>query len=162
MLFSARGLLAGTLGYLSPEQLAVDGPPPGAPADVHALGVLMYELLAGCVPLDARRLRRASWAEVVRVVRDESPPRPSARVAGLGAAEAAGVAAQRRTEPRRLAGALRGDLDWIALKALAREPSDRYPSAGGLGRDIQRHLSGEPVAPGLRSLGRRLRRALLP
>lgn len=159
-LYSARALLGGALEYVSPEQLEPAPPTLDARTDVYALGVLLFELLVGGPPFESRRLRRAGWAEWVRLIQQESPPRPSARVGRLGVAAPSDVAGQRRTELRRLARELRGDLDWITLKALEKDPSRRYPSAHGLESDLRRFLSGGPVAPGPRSLLLRLRRAL--
>jgi len=160
MLYSGRGLLEGTLGYFSPEQLDPAGLDPDARTDVYALGALLYELLVGVTPFESRRLLRKGWAGMTRIVQQETPEPPSRRVAALGSTRFSEVIAQRRTEPRRLVRELRGDLDWITLKALEKEPSRRYASAGGLGFDVRQVLDGEPVAPGLGSLGRRLLRAL--
>ena len=148
--------MPGTLPlHASPEQLESVGHGVDARSDVYSMGALLYELLVGAPPFDPRPLRRAGWAEVVRVIRHETPRRPSTRVGA-----AAEVAVARQTEPRRLVRELRGDLDWIVLKALEKDPSRRYPSAQELKLDIRRVLEGEPVAPGLRSAGRRLLRAL--
>jgi len=164
-LYSAQGLLSGTPSYVAPEQITVTpaGPSEGdARADVYALGVLLYELLAGAPPFEARRLRQAGWAEMVQVIQQEEPPRPSARVTTLEGTSASEVAVRRRTEPRRLIKELRGDLDWIALKALEKDRSRRYQSAYDLGLDIRRLLRHEPVTArpaSLRSLlGKALRR----
>ncbi|MCG6924839.1 MAG: serine/threonine protein kinase [Acidobacteria bacterium] len=160
VLYSGRGLLEGTLGYLSPEQLDPADLAPDARTDVYALGALLYELLVGVTPFDSRRLLRKGWAGMSRIIQQESPEPPSRRVAGLGNIRLSEVSAQRRTEARRLVRELRGDLDWITLKALEKEPSRRHASAGGLGFDVRQVLDGEPVEPGLRALGRRLLRAV--
>jgi serine/threonine protein kinase len=161
-LYTARGLLSGTPCYVAPEHTEPEGPGSevDARSDVYSLGMLLYELLAGAPPFDARRLRQAGWAEMMRTIREEAPPRPSTRVATLGGASASEVAVRRRTEPRRLVEELRDDLDWIALRALEKDPSRRYSSADGLGLDIQRHLRDEPVSAGPPGLGGRLARAL--
>jgi len=160
VLYSARGLLEGTLAYFSPEQLDPAGLAPDARIDVYALGALMYELLVGVTPFESRRLLKKGWAGMTRIIQEEAPEPPSRRVAGLGSIRLSEVSAQRRTEPRRLVRELRGDLDWVTLKALAKEPSRRYASAGGLAFDLGQVLDGEPAAPGLLSVGRRLLRAL--
>ena len=160
VLYSGRGLLEGTLAYFSPEQLNPAGLAPDPRIDVYALGALLYELLVGVTPFESRRLLKKGWAGMTRIIQQEAPAPPSRRVAGLGSIRLSEVSAQRRTEPRRLVRELRGDLDRVTLEALAKEPSRRHASAGGLGFDVQRVLDGEPVEPGLRSVGRRLLRAL--
>ncbi len=156
VLYSGRGLLEGTLAYFSPEQLDPTGLDPAAPTDVYALGALLYELLVGVTAFESRRLLRKGWAGMTRIIEQEAPQPPSRRVAGLGSIRLSEVSAQRRTEPPRLVRELRGDLDWITLKALEKAPSRRYASAGGLGFDVRQVLNGETVEPGLRSIGRRL------
>jgi serine/threonine protein kinase len=161
-LYTARGLLSGTPCYVAPEHTAPEGSGSevDARSDVYSLGVLLYELLVGAPPFDARRLRQAGWAEMVRVIRQDPPARPSARVAALGRELASEVAVRRRTQPRQLAEELRDDLDWIALRALEKDPAHRYPSARALGVEIQRQLRGEPVEAGPRALGARFARAV--
>jgi serine/threonine protein kinase len=158
LLYSGGGLLGGTLGFLSPEELDPSRPVLDARTDVYALGAVLYELMVGVPPFEPRRLLRAGWARTTRIVGEEAPTPPSQRAAGLG--RDSDVTAQRRTEPRRLARELRGDLDWITLKALTKDPHRRHRSAGELANDLRGVLVGEPVAPGLRSAGRRLLRAL--
>lgn len=161
-LLTARGLLVEQPAYVSPEQCQAGGATVDTRSDTYSMGALLYELLVGVPPFETRRLVRAEWSETVRVIQQEGPPLPSARVGTLGGAAASEAATQRRTEPRRLARELRGDLDWIVLKALEKDPSRRYLSAGGLASDLRRWLAGEPVAPGLRSLARRLLSGLRP
>jgi eukaryotic-like serine/threonine-protein kinase len=134
--------LVGTPEYMSPEQAAgsldID-----TRSDVYALGVLLYELLAGTTPIEARELRSAAFDEMRRLIREVESPAPSTRVATL--ANLAQAAANRRTEPGRLSTILRGELDWIAMRALEKERSRRYTSPGDLADDVERHLSGEAV-----------------
>ena len=104
---------------------------------------MLYELLTGTTPLELTKSE--GFIEVVLRIKEEEPPRPSARVAGLGAALPA-IAAQRSTEPARLAKSLRGELDWIVMKALEKERNRRYDSVSGLAQDVERYLDDEPVA----------------
>jgi serine/threonine protein kinase len=158
LLYSGGTLLGGTLGFVSPEELDPARPLLDARTDVYALGAVLYELMVGAPPFEPRRLVRAGWAETTRIVREKAPSPPSRRAARLE--RDSDVTAQRRTDPRRLARELRGDLDWVTLKALAKDPRRRHPSAGALAHDLRRILGGEPVAPGPWSAGRRLLRAL--
>ncbi len=157
-LLTGYGAVVGTPAYMAPEQAEPDQLDIDTRADVYALGVLLYELLTGGTPLDLERLRRAGVAEVLRLVREEEPPRPSTR---LGAADTLpALAAARGTEPRRLAALVRGELDWVVMKALEKDRGRRYESAGALARDVQRHLAGEPVEAAPPSAGYRLRKFL--
>jgi non-specific serine/threonine protein kinase/serine/threonine-protein kinase len=137
--------ILGTPEYMSPEQLArgeVD-----VHSDVYSLGAILYELLAGARPFDPETMARAGLEEALRTIREVDAPTPSARVTSLG--EAAGAAARARaTEPGGLASKLRGDLDWITMKALAKEPERRYGSAAALAEDQRRFLRHEPVEAG--------------
>jgi WD40 repeat protein/serine/threonine protein kinase len=143
-LFTQFGAMVGTLEYMSPEQaersqLGVD-----TRSDVYSLGVLLYELLTGTTPLEKQRLREVAFDEVLRLIREEEPPRPSTRLSSSGPALVA-ISAQRRTEPARLAKLVRGELDWIVMKALEKDRARRYDSASGLARDIERYLHDETV-----------------
>jgi tetratricopeptide (TPR) repeat protein len=129
---------------MSPEQADFGAGGVDTRTDVYSLGVLLYELLTGTTPLDRPTLRGAAFTEVVRRIKEEEPPRPSARVAALGE-RLAKVAQQRKSEPARLAKLLRGELDWIALKALEKDRNRRYDSASALAKDVRRYLDDEPV-----------------
>jgi serine/threonine protein kinase len=131
-LFTGFGTVVGTPEYMSPEQAELNQLDVDTRSDVYSLGVLLYELLTGTTPLDRERVRRSSVLEVLRLVREEEPPRPSAR---LGSA----------ADPRRLAGLVRGELDWIAMRCLEKDRARRYQSPGELADDLARYLADEPV-----------------
>jgi len=157
--FTSLGVMIGTPGYMSPEQSEVTGLDVDTRSDIYSLGILAYELLVGVPPFDPRRLREAGWSEMQRIVREEEPPKPSARVTTLNEA-ATEVAKRRRTDPGTLARELKGDLDWIALKALEKDRTRRYQSASELAADVRRHLRDEPVAAGPPTLRYRLTKAV--
>jgi len=143
-LFTELGVMIGTPEYMSPEQAEMSGLDIDTRTDVYALGVILYELLTGALPLDRKELRQAGLAEIQRTIREKEPPRPSTRVTQLGPASTE-AAANRHTEPHRLAGQLRGDLDCVTMKALEKDRTRRYASASEFAADITRHLRHEPV-----------------
>jgi serine/threonine protein kinase/tetratricopeptide (TPR) repeat protein len=143
-LFTEVGQVVGTLEYMSPEQAELNQLDVDTRSDVYALGVLLYELLTGSTPLERRRLKAAAMAEVLRLIREEDPPRPSARLSESRDALPA-ISAQRQTEPARLTRLVRGDLDWIAMKALEKDRARRYETALGLAQDVERFLVDQPV-----------------
>ena len=142
-LFTEHKALIGTPEYMSPEQaegsLDID-----TRTDVYSLGVLLYELLTGTTPFSARELRSAAYAEVQRIIREVDPPKPSTRIS-QNTDTIASVAAKRHTEPKRLGTIVRGELDWIVMKALEKTRQRRYETASGLAMDIQRYLAGDAV-----------------
>ena len=143
-LFTAYGQMVGTPAYMSPEQAEMSGLDIDTRSDVYSLGVLLYELLTGCTPFDAKRLRSAGFAEMQRIIREEDPPKPSTRLTTLGE-DSSVVSGNRGTDPKKLGHIVRGDLDWIVMKALEKDRDRRYDTADSFSRDIERFLNDEPV-----------------
>jgi serine/threonine protein kinase/WD40 repeat protein len=142
-MFTEFGQVVGTLEYMSPEQAKLNALDIDTRSDIYALGVLLYELLTGTTPLEKKRLQQAAFDEMLRIIREEEPPRPSTRLSTT--AELPVVAANRGMEPTKLSSLVRGELDWIVMKALDKDRSRRYETANGFARDIQRYLADEPV-----------------
>ena len=143
-LFTQFGAMVGTPEYMSPEQAGDSAAALDTRSDVYALGVLLYELLTGTTPLGPVRLLEAAFSDVLRRIREEEPPRPSTRLSGSGEALAR-IAACRDIDPAQMPRLVRGELDWITMKALQKDRRQRYASALALGEDVQRHLHDEPV-----------------
>jgi serine/threonine protein kinase/tetratricopeptide (TPR) repeat protein len=143
-LFTDFGAVVGTLEYMAPEQAALSHLDVDTRSDVYSLGVLLYELLTGTTPFERKRLRQAALDEVLRIIREEEPPKPSTRLSESGDALPS-IAALRKTEPAKLSRLVRGELDWIVMRALEKDRSRRYETANGFARDIQRYLADEPV-----------------
>jgi non-specific serine/threonine protein kinase/serine/threonine-protein kinase len=145
-LYTEQGQMIGTPEYMSPEQAEMTGLNVDTRSDIYSLGALLYELLVGALPFDSSVLRRAGIAEIQRTIREVDPPRPSTRITGLEESELDEVAKSRRSSRPAIKRELRGDLDWIILKAMDKDRTRRYASAFGLAADIHRHLRNEPVA----------------
>jgi serine/threonine protein kinase/WD40 repeat protein len=155
-LFTGFGALVGTPEYMSPEQAEVNNQDIDTRSDIYSLGVLLYELLTGSTPLTRKRIKEAALLEVLRVIREEEPPKPSTRLSSTD--ELRSIAAQRQTEPAKLTKLVRGELDWIVMMALEKNRNRRYDSANGLAEDIRRYLVDEPVLAGPPSAAYRLRK----
>jgi serine/threonine protein kinase len=155
-IYTGFGALVGTPAYMAPEQATFNQLDIDTRADVYALGVLLYELLAGSPPVEPERLKKAALDEVLRIVRDEEPPRPSQRLST--SQSRATIAATRQSDPGKLSQLLRGELDWIVMKALEKDRARRYETANGLARDVQRYLAGDAVEACPPTLGYRLRK----
>jgi serine/threonine protein kinase/WD40 repeat protein/tetratricopeptide (TPR) repeat protein len=153
-MFTQFGQIIGTFEYMSPEQAEMSQLGVDTRSDIYSLGVMLYELLTGSTPF--QRLREAGLSETLRMIKEEEPPRPSTRLSATQ--EAVEIAGSRRTEPVKLAKQLRGELDWIAMKALEKDRTRRYATANGLARDIQRYLADEAVEACPPSAGYRLRK----
>lgn len=143
-LFTRFEVMIGTPAYLSPEQTALSGVDVDTRTDIYSLGVLLYELLTGVTPLDKDTLARAAYDEIRRMIQETEPPKPSTRLHTLGE-KVTDVASRRQADPATLRRALRGDLDWIVMKALEKDRRRRYASANDLAEDVERHLNHEPV-----------------
>ncbi len=155
-LHTAHGQLMGTPLYMSPEQAEINNLDVDTRSDIYSLGVILYELLTGTTPLEQKRFREAAWQEMMRLIKEEDPPRPSDRLSSSDTLPS--LAAQRKLEPVKLTRLVRGELDWIVMKALDKERSRRYESANGFARDIQAYLANEPVQACPPSTAYRLRK----
>jgi WD40 repeat protein/serine/threonine protein kinase len=153
-MFTEFGQVIGTVEYMSPEQAKLNQLDIDTRSDIYSLGVLLYELLTGSTPFERNRLREAALDEVLRIIREEEPPKPSTRLSspshagegrGEGALTLASIAANRHTEPTRLSKDVCGELDWIVMKCLEKDRNRRYETANGFAMDIRRYLHDEAV-----------------
>jgi serine/threonine protein kinase/tetratricopeptide (TPR) repeat protein len=142
-LVTGFGAVMGTLEYMSPEQAELNQLDIDTRSDVFSLGVLLYELLVGTTPLERMRLKDAGLLEALRLIREEEPPRPSTRLSTTE--QLPSIAVHRGVEPKKLSGLVRGELDWIVMKALEKDRNRRYETANGLALDVQRYLNDEAV-----------------
>jgi eukaryotic-like serine/threonine-protein kinase len=143
--FTAYEQFIGTPAYMSPEQAVLTSLDIDTRSDIYALGVLLYELLTGRTPFDAAELLQVGFDEMRRTIREKDPERPSTRLSTMGKADLTHVAQRRQSDVPKLIHLLRGDLDWIVMKALEKDRTRRFETASALAADIQRHLNNEPV-----------------
>src|SRR5207245_6331651 len=142
-LVTGFGNIVGTLEYMSPEQAEVNQLDIDTRSDIYSLGVLLYELLAGSPPFGCKELEKAGMLEMLRVIREQEPSKPSTKLSTADGLPA--VAANRGTEPKRLTALVRGELDWIVMKALDKDRRRRYETANGFAMDVQRYLADDTV-----------------
>ncbi|NLE37896.1 MAG: serine/threonine protein kinase [Pirellulaceae bacterium] len=142
-LFTQFGQIMGTVDYMSPEQAKLNQLDIDTRSDIYSLGVMLYELLTGDTPFDRQRLHSAAFDELLRIIREEEPPKPSMRLSNSHSLPA--VAAKRHVEPKQLSSLMRGELDWVVMKALEKDRTRRYETANEFANDIQRYLNDEPV-----------------
>ncbi|MFC1766049.1 protein kinase [Planctomycetota bacterium] len=146
-LFTRYAQMVGTPEYMSPEQAQFSGLDIDTRSDIYSLGVLLYELLTGTTPFDAKTLREAGYGEIQRIIQETEPPKPSTKLSTMGKTLTS-VAEQRDSSPDLLARVIRGDLDWIVMKALEKNRTRRYETVNALAADIRRHINDEPVEAG--------------
>lgn len=144
-MFTACDQFIGTPAYMSPEQADMSGLDVDTRSDIYSLGVLLYEMLTGQTPFDSKELVKSGMDEMRRTLREREPQAPSTLLTTLSHTKLAMLAAQHHSEPPRLISSVRGDLDWIVLKALEKDRARRYETANGLAKDVQRVLNHEPV-----------------
>ena len=155
-IYTEVGALIGTLEYMAPEQAELNNLDIDTRADVYALGAILYELLTGSVPFSRQELQASGFLEMLRVIREVEPPRPSTKLSKSGTLPS--VADVRRTDPQKLVSLMRGELDWIILKCLEKDRGRRYQAASGLARDLEHYLADEPVEACPPTAGYRLRK----
>nr|MBA3480885.1 serine/threonine protein kinase [Pirellulales bacterium] len=142
-MFTDFGQVLGTMEYMSPEQAKFNQLDVDTRSDIYSLGVLLYELLVGSTPFETKRLHEAAFDEMLRIIREEEPPKPSTRLTASDALPA--IAANRHLEPQKLSALVRGELDWVVMKALDKDRNRRFETASSFAADIQRYLEDEPV-----------------
>lgn len=154
-LFTNFGTMVGTLEYMSPEQADSNALGIDTRSDIYSLGVLLYELLTGSTPLTRKQFKEAANFEILRMIKEDEPQKPSTRLSESGDALAS-ISAQRKMEPAKLSKLVRGELDWIVMKTLEKDRNRRYETANGLAVDLLRYLNDEAVLACPPSRGYRL------
>ena len=142
-MFTEFGQVLGTMEYMSPEQAKFNQLDIDTRSDIYSLGVLLYELMTGLTPFARKRLQSAAFDEMLRIIREEEPPKPSTRLSTTDALPS--IAVNRGSQPNKLSGLVRGELDWVVMKALEKDRNRRYETANSFADDIQRYLNDEPV-----------------
>jgi serine/threonine protein kinase len=144
-IFTFYGQFIGTPTYMSPEQAVMSGVDVDTRSDIYSLGVLLYELLTGRTPFETKELLERGIDGLRRTLQEKEPQRPSVAVTTMQGTAQTQIAHQRHAEPLKLISLLRGDLDWIVIRALEKDRARRYQTANGLAMDVQRYLENEPV-----------------
>ncbi len=157
-LFTRFHQFIGTPAYMSPEQAEMSGLDIDTRSDIYSLGVLLYELLTGSTPFDGKKLLESGYSEIQRVIREREPETPSTRLGTLSAEGLTAVSKSRSIQPGEMCSGIKGDLDWIVMKALEKDRTRRYETASEFIRDVRRHLNNEPVEAGRPSRAYRMKK----
>ncbi len=147
-LFTNYGQMVGTPTYMSPEQAEMSGLDIDTRTDVYSLGVLLYKLLTGTTPFDEKDLLGKGYGEMQRMIKEQDPPKPSTRASTLTGESLTTISRNRSLDPRSFNQSMKGDLDWIVMKALEKDRNRRYESASAMAADLRRHLADEPIEAG--------------